>query len=226
MCTKHELIFLAKGLTTPKEEIEGKSHLSLMKHVSKFIESMKGLTLGDKDKSIGHLFKILQTIESLRTSFREDVPIAERKEDTTPPAADEPDKKPLQSAATKRKENASPTPDVHDAAGNAYIYSLFTSIREFKILGSIGKANEKDKLTFGGLSLQIKQAEAKRVNEGEIVIAMIRAMSSSLNLRRMLEVMGNSMSLNKLKSLLRAHYEEPRAVDIHKELQNLCLRPG
>ena len=28
LCTKDELIFLAKGLTIPKAEIEGKSHLS------------------------------------------------------------------------------------------------------------------------------------------------------------------------------------------------------
>ena len=223
VCSNEDLIFLAKGLTIPRTEIEGISHLSLIKHVSKFVESMRGLSLGDEVKSVEHLYKILETIESLRSTFRGTLPkheevstVAAKEEESTPA-----DKKPQ--PTTRRKENTPTTSDLADAAGKAYISTLF---REFKILGSIGKANEKDKLTFGGLSLQIKQAEAKRVNEGEIVLAVIRAMSPSLNLRRMLEVMGDSMSLNKLKSLLRAHFEEPRALDIHKELQNLCQRPG
>ena len=225
LCTKDELIFLAKGLTIPKAEIEGKSHLSLIKHVSKFVESMRGLSLGDEDKSIEHLFKILETIESLRTSFRGEVPVAEKRKDTIPAAEDEPEEKPLQSA-TRRRESTAPTPDFAEAAGKAYFSHFIPSLREFKIIGSIGKKGEKDKLTFGGLCLQLKQAETKGIRETEIVLAVIRAMSPTLSLRKMLEVRKEDMSLSKLKKLLRAHFEEPRVSDIHKELQAISQFPG
>ena len=109
VCSKEELIFLAKGLTIPKSEIEGKSHLSLIKHVSKFVESMRGLSLGDEVKSVEHLYKILETIESLGSTFRGALPkheevstVATKEEESTPA-----DKKPQ--STTRRKENTPTT---------------------------------------------------------------------------------------------------------------------
>ena len=232
---KDEILAIALGLTIPKTELEGKTHLGTVKYVGKFIENMRGLAMGDEAKTVEHLEKIRDSINTIKASLRPETrpETTPKKEESSPCAtarssevgdADSDDEEPPKSTR-KKKEVTYPAPTT-DASGKGCISSFAASIREFKINGSINKKDDKNCITFGGLSLQIKQAETKGVSEGEIILAVIRAMSPSLNLRRMLEVMGDSMTLPRLKSLLRAHYEEPRASDIHKELQELVQKSG
>lgn len=92
--------------------------------------------------------------------------------------------------------------------------------KEFKIVGSIGGEKEKDKLSYVGLMRQIDSAVSKGYTESEIIDAVIRAIHSSSKLKAYLEIMSD-ISLQKLRQLVRVHYQEKTATELYQELTTL-----
>ena len=82
--------------------------------------------------------------------------------------------------------------------------NLSTSLlmKELKIKGQIGEANQKDKLTYVSHIHQIDEAQETGYEESEIVSSVIRAMIPSLALRNVLESTPN-LSLNQLLQYLK-----------------------
>lgn len=66
--------------------------------------------------------------------------------------------------------------------------------REFKVSGSIGGENQKDRLSFIGLMRQIDAGQAKGYKEREIIDAVIRAVNPTCHLKGYLEIV-SSMTL-------------------------------
>ena len=93
--------------------------------------------------------------------------------------------------------------------------------RELKICGQIGEADQKDKLTFVGLAMQIREAHRRGHSDMEIVNAVIKAMSPSLPLRKYLEASICDITLPILKKFLRSHFHEKSATELYQELTSL-----
>ena len=93
--------------------------------------------------------------------------------------------------------------------------------RELKICGQIGEVDQKDKLTFVGVSMQIREAHRRGHSDMEIVNAVIKAMSPSLPVRKYLEASICEITLPILKKFLRSHFNEKTATELYQELTNL-----
>jgi len=116
-------------------------------------------------------------------------------------------------------KNSTPLPVNQDGVNGAVRELLNLNLRrEFKIIGSIG-GDAKDKLSFVGLMRQIDNAVAKGYQESEIVDAVIRAISSSSKLKTYLEMMTN-ITLQKLRQILRVHYNEKTSTELYQQLTN------
>lgn len=100
-------------------------------------------------------------------------------------------------------------------------FSLDHLKREAKIQGKIGETSDKDTITFGGLILQISNFKDQNYTDREIQMAILKAMTPTLNLRRLIESMGNAITLSKLLMLLRTHYKEKRPSELYQELLNV-----
>lgn len=92
--------------------------------------------------------------------------------------------------------------------------------REFKIAGTIDGESTKDKLSFVGLIRQIEGGLTKGYPEREIVDAVIRSVSSGSKLKAYLE-MTASLTLPKLRQILRAHYQEKSGSELYQELTTI-----
>lgn len=89
--------------------------------------------------------------------------------------------------------------------------------KDFKISGQIGEPGQKDRLTFSSLARQIEHGLSKGFPELEIVDAVIRSISPSMQLRSYLEGKAN-LTLPTLRRILRSHYQEKSATDLYKHL--------
>ena len=92
--------------------------------------------------------------------------------------------------------------------------------REFKISGSIGGENQKDRLSFIGLMRQIDVGQTKGYKEKEIIDAVIRAVNPSCHLKGYLEII-SSMTLQELTQILRVHYKEKTSTELYQELTSV-----
>ena len=89
--------------------------------------------------------------------------------------------------------------------------------REFKIQGTIGAASPKDQLSYLSVTRQLEDGIAKGYSASEIINALIRAMPSGLEFRRYLECRSD-LTLPQVRRLLRTHYREGGAHEIHQQL--------
>ena len=92
--------------------------------------------------------------------------------------------------------------------------------KDFKIRGTIGLPGQKDKLAFSSLALQIDTAENKGYDVSEICLEVARAVSPELSLRPLLEGKANTLTLAKLRKILRAHYQEKDPTTLFNMLAN------
>ena len=98
--------------------------------------------------------------------------------------------------------------------------------RELKIAGTITDCANKDKLSFCGLIRQINSAIAKGYTETEITEAVIGAINPGNLLRGYLESMPLAdINLDKLRRLLRSHYEEKSGSELFQDLMNAVQQP-
>ena len=96
--------------------------------------------------------------------------------------------------------------------------------REFKINGQIGEPGQKDKLTFVSLVRQIESASSKGYSETEVIDGVIRAIIPSMQLRSYLETVSD-MTLPKLRSILRSHFQEKSATELYQQLTTIVQSP-
>ena len=92
--------------------------------------------------------------------------------------------------------------------------------REFKIHGVVAGDNFKDGLSFVSLVRQIESGIKAGYKESEIVEAVIRAVSPSLNLRSYLEMI-QDLSLSRLRQIMKSHFKQKSATELYQELSVL-----
>ena len=90
--------------------------------------------------------------------------------------------------------------------------------REFKIHGVVAGDNFKDGLSFVSLVRQIESGIKAGYKESEIIEAVIRAVSPSLNLRSYLEMI-QDLSLS--RSIMKSHFKQKSATELYQELSVL-----
>ena len=100
-------------------------------------------------------------------------------------------------------------------AGNTVGPQNIIRIKEFKISGTI--KNEKNRLSYSSLNEQIESALQKGYSEADIVDGVINSVAPTIHLRCYLESI-QSLSLSKLRIILRSHYCEKSASEAYKEL--------
>lgn len=96
--------------------------------------------------------------------------------------------------------------------------------REFRIIGQIGEAGQKDKLSYTSLINQIESGQRKGHGEAEIIEAVTRAVSPGLHLREMLEIK-RGLTLHTLKTILKGHYKVDSSSDLLHRLMNMSQDP-
>ena len=96
--------------------------------------------------------------------------------------------------------------------------------REFKIIGQIGEPGQKDKLSFVSLARQIEGALQKGYKPPEIVDAVVRAINPGMRLRSYLEGL-EGLTLPRLRSILRSHYQEKSTTELYRQLSTLAQEP-
>jgi len=96
--------------------------------------------------------------------------------------------------------------------------------REFRIIGQIGEAGQKDKLSYTSLINQIESGQRKGHGEAEIIEAVTRAVSPGLHLREMLEIK-RELTWHTLKTILKSHYKVDSSSDLLHRLMNMTQDP-
>ena len=93
------------------------------------------------------------------------------------------------------------------------------SLKEFKILGKIGHAGQKERLTFTSLNYQIENGIKKGYSDIEITSAVIASLSPDLELRGYLE-WKSDLTLPSLRKILRNHFKELDSSHLFNLLNN------
>ena len=93
--------------------------------------------------------------------------------------------------------------------------------RDFKILGVVGEAGQKDKLGYQGLISQIEAGLAKGFSDKEVVSAVVRTVQPGLQLRSYLENM-TELTLPRLRKILRFHFHKKNATELYQLLTNIA----
>ena len=96
--------------------------------------------------------------------------------------------------------------------------------REFRIIGQIGEAGQREKLSYTSLMNQIESGQRKEHSEAEITEAVIRAVCPGLPLRDLLEIK-RDLTLAILKTILRGHYKPDSSSDLLHRLMTLAQDP-
>ena len=89
--------------------------------------------------------------------------------------------------------------------------------REFKISGSIGGVEQKDTLSYSGLSFQMKQGKEAGYSYREIQAAVIKAIKPGNNLRNYLESRVK-ISESAFLQVLRSHFQEKDSTLVFHDL--------
>ena len=92
--------------------------------------------------------------------------------------------------------------------------------RDFKIHGVVAGDNFEDGLSFVSLSRQIDAGLKAGYKENEIIDAVIRAVSPSLQLRSYLEMI-QDLTLTRLRLIMKAHFKQKSGTELYQELSNL-----
>ncbi|CAB4028215.1 Hypothetical predicted protein [Paramuricea clavata] len=135
------------------------------------------------------------------------------------------DKNEEQRIAQKKKDVSESVPPVKQNAGQNTLQGMLESTsvfrRQFKIMGQIGQPNENDKLSFTSLTRQIDTGVKQRYTEQEIVDGVIRAINGGMVLRSYVETY-KDLSLERLRKMLRNHYDVKSATELYQSLASIC----
>ncbi|CAB3993872.1 Hypothetical predicted protein [Paramuricea clavata] len=133
----------------------------------------------------------------------------------------------FKSTEPKEKDVSESVPPVKQNAGQSQstlqgmLESTSVFRRQFKIVGQIGQPNEKDKLSFTSLTRQIDTEVKQGYTEQEIVDGVIRAINGGMVLRSYVETY-KDLSLERLRKILRNHYDVKSATELYQSLASIC----
>ena len=119
------------------------------------------------------------------------------------------------------KKTVKAEPEVTEVNTSVDLTDLKKALKkDFKVRGTIGLPGQKDKLAFSSLDIQIQAAEKRGCDATEICLEVARAVSAELSLRPLLEGKANTITLPKLRKILRAHYQEKDPTTLFTMLAN------
>ena len=95
--------------------------------------------------------------------------------------------------------------------------------REFKIVGSIGAPNQKDRVTYINLCSQIEDAKSKKYSEKEICQALRKAVSPGTELRTVLDAKVD-ITLETMLTFVRGYLHEKTATELYQELNSMSQK--
>jgi hypothetical protein len=131
----------------------------------------------------------------------------------------------FKSTEPKEKDVSESVPPVKQNAGQSTLQDMLepTSVfrRQFKIVGQIGQPNEKDKLSLTSLTRQFDTGVKQGYTEQEIVDGDIRAFNGGMVLRSYVETY-KDLSLERLRKILRNHYDVKSATELYQSLASIC----
>ena len=93
-------------------------------------------------------------------------------------------------------------------------------LKDFKIRGFIGEKGQKDKFSSISLLKQVEEGRDKGYSDTEIVNAVLRAITSGLYLRNVLETTEN-LTLLRLMKFLQSHFVERNTTDLCQHLSSI-----
>lgn len=208
-----------------REDVKGKSRISLLTHIMKCLEGEEVASLEDEGMSRWLLLKDKLTcvLSGMENGTQQTEPASETK---------------VPGGTNKRQEvgldqvtsvNATADNDVHQPHStvsqqvsqplppSAQSHAGSYWRKDFKISGQIGEPGQRDKLTFSSLAHQIENGLSRGYPEIEITDAVIRAISPGSQLRSYLEGKAH-LSLPTLRRILRSHFQEKSATELYKQL--------
>jgi hypothetical protein len=131
----------------------------------------------------------------------------------------------FKSTEPKEKDVSESVPPVKQNAGQSTLQGMLESTsvfrRQFKIVGQIRQPNEKDKLSFTSLTRQIDTGVKQGYTGQEIVGGVIRAINGGMVLRSYVETYKDP-SLERLRKILRNHYDVKSATELYQSLASIC----
>lgn len=98
-------------------------------------------------------------------------------------------------------------------------------LREFKISGTVGGVDQRDTLSYTGLSFQMKKGREIGYSSSEIHAAVIKAIKPGSNLRNYLESKCDISETAFIK-ILRSHFKEKDASSVFQEMSNSWQLPN
>ena len=129
---------------------------------------------------------------------------------------------PLEGDATANKEQVEVKHESPNQSGTLKVNIDVSKVLKcnFKIHGVVAGDNFKDGLSFVSLSRQIDAGLKAGYKENEIIDAVIRAVSPSLQLRSYLEMI-QDLTLTRLRLIMKAHFKQKSGTELYQELSNL-----
>lgn len=95
--------------------------------------------------------------------------------------------------------------------------------REFKIVGTIGAPNNKERVTYMNLCSQIEDARSKNYSDKEICQALRKAVSPGTELRTVLDAKVD-MTLETMLTFVRGYLQEKTATELYHELNSMSQK--
>lgn len=219
--TRRTLIRLVETTLDEIEEGEesAEAYQQYLQHVLSYLASLKPVP-GESEAEIAvqetsELNKLKMQYQKLQRQMEEEIEALEEKIKQKTPAAGG-DTAPVIVAAKKEDNRTATTTSTR--------LPEVTLRREFRIIGQIGEAGQKDKLSYTSLLNQIESGQRKGHGEAEIIEAVTRAVSPGLHLREMLEIK-RELTLHTLKTILKGHYKVDSSSDLLHRLMNMTQEP-
>ena len=182
-----------------KVEYEGKSKLSVAKHVAEQLE-----------EGISNLkeAEVVPYLEDVKKILTEKPSSGIKNEDKSGKSA---------------PSDSKPPPAVKEDSVQKLLATSALR-RQFKISGQIGEPEQKDKISFSSLARQIQTGLSQGYDESEIVDGVIRSITPGMVLRSYLETY-KELTLDRLKKIIRNHYGAKNTSELYQVLASLCQKP-
>ena len=183
-----------------KVKYEGKSKLSVAKHVAEQLE--EGISKIKEAEVVPYLEDVKKILTEIPSS-------GIKNEDKSGKSA---------------LSNSKPPPAVKEDSVQKLLATSALR-RQFKISGQIGEPEQKDKISFSSLARQIQTGLSQGYDESEIVDGVIRSITPGMVLRSYLKTY-KELTLDWLKKILRSHYGAKNTSELYQVLASLSEAKG
>ena len=221
--TSEKMKLVVQHLKIKDEEVKDKSKASVINVIANAIE--KELASLDEEEKVALLQAIVEIFVDTPPPLEE---VNEDKSELLKVLKKEIEElkllhqqKTSESSSKVKQELSSKSGDDMPSSLNALVESTSVLRRQFKLTGQIGDPDQKDKLNYSSLRKQIDTGVAQKYKEHEIVDGVIRGISPGLTLRSYLESF-ETLSLDRLKKILRSHYGVKNTAELYQSLASIC----